>query len=1017
MSSTEVLFPGSTNWYIAHGLDALPCGRIALASNQSVTLLDGATRRVGRIAPLKSRVTGVALYDAGVFAACADRVVHHLNATTLAAVGTHRGHQAEPSAIVAHATSGGQGGKGTCISGDKRGVLCIWSPGDPSGDNVRKVTPYKEPVFALAISPCAAAAAESDAVCVAAAYDNGFVVVIDLSSRTSIYSCQHDTCVQSVSWAPSGGGRCLATACKDQSVQLWKLGSEGEGSVRKDEVCAAPSNAGDSRTWTSVCALSAEAVLYSGARGDVFCWDASKRKAQRAAPLHTRPIFTMKAIDSEHMVTASMDRLVILWSVKKGVAQMKWRLNTIGGHVTCMKTDGANLAVIGCGDSGTRVIDLMHREHRQHCWVVWKGLRTSISSICVGPVPGTFAYGLQDGGFGFLPATAADGPGDAFTLPTKSHPGPVTAVCCMRPLPSAARHLDALGGADDASSTFGGASSMGDGKDARGKGKGKGKGKKAGALPGPSKELLAIPAGSVLVSLSAGKELWLTSIISLGLEKNTIVITEKQKLSDLVAGGGVDTAAGGGVGRRTGDSKEQSNRNVVVHPSAAVVWSLPQTAGGDALVLATTQPPQENSVAVHSLHLLQLRGDDQGRQKLEAARGFSLDGVDGGTTAMCLFALGADQEECMAACGTSAGSLAVFKLRWAGTTEERLSRAPDVLVQKAHDKGVADVQSRSDSSCDLLTAGQDGIVKMWRWSADVSSLQCLHSVGSPLPRGTNTAVLTACFDNSAGGPSSEELAFLAGGRDQIAYRWCTTESGHTGSAGPGSPPVAAEAPTMSVGPAAKAGAKAKAKVRQSTLVPLASSVIYEQDSKMSAIDFVKAASDEAPLPVGSPLSLGAAIVQNRQSFADWWAQEELQSKVSGRAHDGPFRARLLRLWTGDIEGAVMKPLDDLEGSSVPAAWLWAALSPASGTEAWSSAVQKLRLDARKKHANADSVHYAVAANLADERDEDAIRLLVTADLLLDALLLARLRLPGRHPIVKYIYDLLCADMAKRGRMG
>ena len=54
----------------------------------------------------------------------------------------------------------------------------------------------------------------------------------------------------------------------------------------------------------------------------------------------------------------------------------------------------------------------------------------------------------------------------------------------------------------------------------------------------------------------------------------------------------------------------------------------------------------------------------------------------------------------------------------------------------------------------------------------------------------------------------------------------------------------------------------------------------------------------------------------------------------------------------------------------------------------------------------DVVHHVVGAALALEKTEDAIHSLLTAELFLDALLLSRLRLPARHPIIGHFCSVL-----------
>lgn len=87
-----------------------------------------------------------------------------------------------------------------------------------------------------------------------------------------------------------------------------------------------------------------------------------------------------------------------------------------------------------------------------------------------------------------------------------------------------------------------------------------------------------------------------------------------------------------------------------------------------------------------------------------------------------------------------------------------------------------------------------------------------------------------------------------------------------------------------------------------------------------------------------------------------------------------------------------------------ASWLWAALS-----EEPSKAL--LEILSRKQ----ETVHHRVAAALALGRLEDGVRLYVREELWAEALLLARLRLPSRHPVVLQVYRAWAEDFMRRSR--
>eukprot|EP00927_Polykrikos_kofoidii_P059602 TRINITY_DN54748_c0_g1_i1.p1 TRINITY_DN54748_c0_g1~~TRINITY_DN54748_c0_g1_i1.p1 ORF type:complete len:1827 (-),score=255.23 TRINITY_DN54748_c0_g1_i1:83-5563(-) len=863
MLCAEVLFPPACNWYVSHGVDALPDGTLVVATNQAVTVVDGATRQIVGICNLRGRVSGVAINDHFICACTADRFVHVLNKATLSSVTTHRDHTAEPTAIDvfvegvdlgAHAcgentsdvnafegaTVGARAGAAAIsyciISGDKRGCICFLSVPVPSAEGptavrrkVHRTCPLKEAVVCLAVGP-SPKNTQGPPSRLAIGYAGGVAAVLDLSTRDTLSTLRHRAQVQSLSWAPDDGCY-LASSCQDHSVQLWNVGDDG----RKDDceqISEFPDQSGrqEGRFWVSVFVASKKIVLYSGPRGEFFRWEAGKRKAHRAAPIHTRAIFCIRPVGDEHVITAGMDRLLVLWSLCNSAPQMKWRLCSIGGHVTAFRTDGANVAVLGCGDGSARVVDLMHREHRQHCWVAWRGLGSTITSLALGPSNNStatsggsiWAYGLQDGGFGLLPINTIDGPGTAEPVSCRSHTHAVTSLCWLRapqtPPTVATSSSQEADGADASKQTAGDEVSSGGlpsadtrreaAADPRPKGRSKksvaaktatkkgGTGDGGGEGSGISKELAAVVRTSVLVSVSSGHQLLCTA---LSLAKSGR-LPPSSKLSLFTFGSGTSATL----------------------PIAVATWPLPLTAGGDVLVVAACHCARDEVPESYSLQCFQLRIEDSNEAKLVLQAVLPIEGVDGELTAFDLLTLSATEsspvERCKVACGTARGCLAIFDLRWHlltsppfGEPSSELSKTPpqrpEATIQAHGGKQVSDVQWRRDdvdldsniaaaasagkTSVDniravpsllLLTTGFDGTSNVWRLSLlDEASPQLsrLHTRSGPVLGVTSGPLLAACWDLSSG--RGDEVAVLCGGRELVAFRWTASVHNGTGS--------------------------------------------------------------------------------------------------------------------------------------------------------------------------------------------------------------------------------------------
>ncbi|CAK9005193.1 unnamed protein product [Durusdinium trenchii] len=958
MLAVEVLFPTSANWYSSHVVDALPDGRVVVATNQAATLLTASDRRVPGRAALQSRVSGVAISEELLAACCTDRVVHALR-PSLETLGIHKEHHAEPSAIVNL--------KGLVISGDKRGALCLWTP--PS-KTVERLLPQKESVISLAVS--------TPRHCVAVGYHSGTVAVIALENH-GVFCFRLRASVQSLSWLPDGTG--LISACQDQSVQLWRLQPSGEEAEAEIQISPAAGPRDESKSWTSVCALSDSLILFSGSRGELFLWEESRSKPWRAAPVHTRPIFGLKAVGSDHVITTGMDRFIVLWTVSSGSPpQMKWRLCSLGGHVTALRAD-QNLACLGCGDNSLRVMDLMHREHRQHCWVAWKGLRTAVTSLASSG-RGVWGYGLQDGSFGVLAINDSEGAGAAEPLCTRSHPGPVTEVCWMH-----------LGGAGQAVPDTAPMSAVAeDAKAASGDSKGSKKSKAKKEEKKNWEECRSSIQGLGLVSLSAGHKVFYTPA------QGTSVTLQLRPV------GGVPAV-----------------------PGAACVWpleKLPKT-GDEVLVVAATHQAGEATVETNSFQFFQIEGEE-----LRCMAVMPAEGLEGGASCMSLQceptpATG-KRSRCRLACGTSKGGLVVFQLNWppngSGTAQMvrsesvNISPLPEVVARNCHSKAVADVQwrPRSDKEHHLLSAGQDGLLKIWYFEPKDGASNAALTLRSAY---ASSGALLACWD-----PSDEDPVVLAGGREQLAFAWRPEASTETAPK-----EVIAEATrsTPSRGPRERKvqpGASVKQE-KSSSLLSLTSAALYQQSSKARALELARVAADgDGELWFGEGLATGCglrakgmwsdaspgrrsrtlteAIFCNCQSLADHW----LTLEVAHKKDEDPHRARLLQFWAPDVDVADTTMDTAAQGAvAVSALWLWAALA------------EKPQEVLAELVATGEPLHHRTAAALALGRLEEAVSIYLTNELFAEALLLARLRLPFRHPLVLHVYRSWAQDLLRRQR--
>jgi len=435
---------------------------------------------------------------------------------------------------------------------------------------------------------------------------------------------------------------------------------------------------------------------------------------------------------------------------------------------------------------------------------------------------------------------------------------------------------------------------------AEGRGSKKGKTKKEDKK-GASEDCRTLIPGLGLVSISAGHKIFLTPV------KGTTTILQLQSVAGVPAS-----------------------------PCAAVIWPLEGKAskkGEEVLIVAATHKAGEATVETNSFQLFQLEGEE-----LRCKGVVPVDGVDGGATSMSLCeSSSSEKRSCRLVCGTSKGGISVFKLQWPPSTTVTQAVQADstppplfaeAMVRQCHSKAVVDVQwqpSGSDQEpSQLLSAGQDGHIRIWCFEKSPAVLK-LQSVANPL-QNTGSALLSACWDNSA-----EEPAVLAGGRDQVAFRWLPSDE-----ASPVTTPAAPAKEVVSRPPVAsrpKAAAKASnASVKQdkSSLLALTSAALYQQSSKARALQLARVSlSGDAELWPGEALrvepgsqqpSITECIFTNCQRFADRWLELEIHHKQQA---DDPHRVRLLQLWAPELyEDKVQPEMPPL----VSANWLWAALS-------------------------------------------------------------------------------------------
>eukprot|EP00397_Hematodinium_sp_SG-2012_P004231 GEMP01004242.1.p1 GENE.GEMP01004242.1~~GEMP01004242.1.p1 ORF type:complete len:931 (+),score=220.49 GEMP01004242.1:49-2793(+) len=218
--------------------------------------------------------------------------------------------------------------------------------------------------------------------------------------------------------------------------------------------------------------------------------------------------------------------------------------------------------------------------------------------------------------------------------------------------------------------------------------------------------------------------------------------------------------------------------------------------------------------------------------------------------------------------------------------------------------------------------------------------------------------VTACWDRTV-----EPPAVIYGGVEQVVSRWSFNDS-KDADGGDGSVVVFPERHEEQVRKKDKDN-----KPPKDTLVRKAFTLVHQS----KANELLEMALEVAE---GQHSTFGGAVFGRTQKQAECWLEHE----------KGGFYGRLLSYWL-DPDGDV--PVDVTE--KVSEQWLWAALKPTycpQGT----------------------SIHQYVCFLLAHNLLADAIRAYQQGGFLLEAILLARIRLPDNHPVIQTLYTALSSSL-------
>uniref|UniRef100_A0A8C4ZRC9 Gem nuclear organelle associated protein 5 n=1 Tax=Gadus morhua TaxID=8049 RepID=A0A8C4ZRC9_GADMO len=435
----ERVIPASPNWYCGRCSDTNQRGVMGFGARNTVYLLDVSAEScsvLGDLSGHKERVSGFSFCrQAGQDQLCAsssdDGTVKFWDADDRVLLKEHSGHQ---GTIVALHWSPAD--KNLVVSGDDKGVVvCYWfNTGDCSS-----FFPLPKALFSLSCSP-------HSWKLLALGYKQGIILLVDVSKKGEVLHRLrgHEDEIHSLSWSPStpaleqgdapqdppgeeeGSGGYLASGSRDQTIRVWSTDT-GRGITtlklpylkkRGGGVGGGGgAGGGKDRLWLSVHWPDdrPSQLLSSCFSGELVLWDLGASGKQKWSVLgsgdqnHSRIVFNMSSVrlasGRQLLLTTSMDREIKCWDLAS--LECVWTLPTLGGSVYALSFSpvATGLLALGGADQMIRSWDTLSLQNPYLTKTFWQGIRSKITALVWHPSrEGSLAFGTDDGKVGIYDA-------------------------------------------------------------------------------------------------------------------------------------------------------------------------------------------------------------------------------------------------------------------------------------------------------------------------------------------------------------------------------------------------------------------------------------------------------------------------------------------------------------------------------------------------------------------------------------------------------------------------------------
>ncbi|XP_056299460.1 gem-associated protein 5 [Pseudoliparis swirei] len=433
----ERSLPASPNWYCSRCSDVNGSGLLGVGAKNIIFLIDvsaSSCRVTGELVGHRDLVSGFSFCQhPGQSHICVsssnDGTVRFWDSDSKVLIREQAAHQNSVSAVHWSPVD-----KNLVVSGDEKGiVVCHWYH---TGDTA-SFFPEPRTIFCISCSPHTWSS-------VAVGYKDGMIVLIDVSKKGEVTHRLrgHEDEIHSLAWSPvlgddavcsrledieatSGASAAeekscyLASGSKDQTLRIWNSARGKSVMTLKLPYLKKRGSAVDpgvkERLWLHVHWPKGRPtqLVSSCFGGEMVMWDLTRTGKQRWALFgassegqnHSRIVFNMSAVllqdDRELLISTSMDREIKCWDLAS--LDCCWTLPTLGGFVYALRFSpvGTGCLALGVGDNMIRVWNTLTTQNQYDTRTFWQGIKSKVTALAWHPKKeGSLSFGTDDGKVG-----------------------------------------------------------------------------------------------------------------------------------------------------------------------------------------------------------------------------------------------------------------------------------------------------------------------------------------------------------------------------------------------------------------------------------------------------------------------------------------------------------------------------------------------------------------------------------------------------------------------------------------